>query len=114
MDGKLSPTPFKRRSGGREGGRAGEREGGSYAVLYLAGWERRIVGDTTLSDTWKSQTAAPPFLANSSTSFGSSARFLTDLPSIPNPRAMAAKSQWPNTDPSSGSPSARSLCTSEP
>ncbi len=27
---------------------------------------------------------------------------------------MAAKSQWPNTDPSSGNPSARSLCTSEP
>src|SRR5260221_987142 len=42
-----------------------------------------MVGDTTLSETWKSQTAAPPLAANSATSFGRSSRFLNVFPGSP-------------------------------
>jgi hypothetical protein len=69
------------------------------------------VGDTTLSETWKSQ-AAPPLLANSSTALGRSARLVNVLPPIPKLRAIAANSGRPNTEPASGRCSDRSLCTS--
>ncbi len=65
------------------------------ATYFLAGcgWARRIEGETTLSETWKSHTAGPLLAASSATSFGTSCRFLTVFPGSPKPRAMPAKSQ---------------------
>jgi len=65
------------------------------ASYFLAGWgwARRMEGDRTLSETWKSQTAAPPLSENSTRAFGRSPRLLNVLPARPKPRAMPAKSQ---------------------